>query len=172
MLWRDIKGRTREIHKQLQDLDWLCSLHLEKRWIGGNIDLDLLFLFPKKYARIMGGMEEGGQACKVNNGGERSPIRSWLKEEEGVFIPPPLQKSNRCSPRGGISGSSRGGISPPPRIFRAKIRPHYLERTTRNSRVIHTKMVITFASGLRFRWSWARWNHHNELYNFIHRKKS
>jgi hypothetical protein len=30
-------------------------------------------------------------------------------------------------------------------------------------------MVVTFASGLHFRWSWARWNHHNELYNFIHR---
>jgi hypothetical protein len=29
--------------------------------------------------------------------------------------------------------------------------------------------VITFASGLCFSWSWARWNHHNELYNFIRR---
>jgi hypothetical protein len=29
--------------------------------------------------------------------------------------------------------------------------------------------MITYASGLRLRWSWARWNHHNELYNFIHR---
>jgi hypothetical protein len=32
-----------------------------------------------------------------------------------------------------------------------------------------TKMVVTFASWLRIRWSWACWNHHNELYNFIHR---
>jgi hypothetical protein len=36
----------------------------------------------------MGGMEEGGQACKVNNGGERNPFRGWLKEEEGLSIPP------------------------------------------------------------------------------------
>ncbi len=41
--------------------------------IGGNVDLDLLSLFPQKDSRSMGGMEEGGQALKVNNGGERSP---------------------------------------------------------------------------------------------------
>jgi hypothetical protein len=35
----------------------------------------------------MGGKEEGGQACKVNNGGEISPFRAQPKEEEGVFIP-------------------------------------------------------------------------------------
>jgi hypothetical protein len=56
--------------------------------IGGNIDLDLLSLFPQKYARIMGGMEEGGQAFKFNNGGERNPICGWSKEEKGVFICP------------------------------------------------------------------------------------
>jgi hypothetical protein len=85
-----MRRRTKEIHKELQDLDPLCSPHLEERLIGGNIDLDLLSLFPQKYARIMGGMEEGGQACKVNNGGGRSPIHGCSKEEEGVFIPPPL----------------------------------------------------------------------------------
>jgi hypothetical protein len=89
MLWRDMRGRTKEIHKELQDLDPPCSPHLEEILIGGNIDLDLLSLFPQKDARIMGGMEEGGQACKVNNGGERNPFCGWLKEEEGVFIPPP-----------------------------------------------------------------------------------
>jgi hypothetical protein len=88
MLWIDMRGRTKKIHKELQDLDPLCSPHLEERWIGGNIDLDPLSLFPKKYARIMGGMEEGGQACKVNNGGERSPFCAQPKEEEEVFIPP------------------------------------------------------------------------------------
>jgi hypothetical protein len=117
MLWRDMRGRIKEIHKELQDLDSLCSLHLEERWIGGNIDPDLLSLFPQKYARIMGGMEEGGQACKVNNGGERNPICAQPKEEEGVFIPPPLQKFNRYSPGSGISGSSRVEYPPPPRIF-------------------------------------------------------
>jgi hypothetical protein len=62
MLWRDIRGRTKKIHKELQDLDLLCSPHLEERWIGGNIDLDLLSLFPQKDTRIMGGKEDGGQA--------------------------------------------------------------------------------------------------------------
>jgi hypothetical protein len=53
-----MRGRTKEIYKELQDLDSPCSPRLEERWIGRNIDLDLLYLFPKKYARIMGGMEE------------------------------------------------------------------------------------------------------------------
>jgi hypothetical protein len=92
MLWRDMRGRIKEIHKELQDLDPLCSPHLEERWIGGNVDLDLLSLFPQKYARIMGGIEQGGQAFKVNNRGERNPICCWLKEEEGVFMPPPPKK--------------------------------------------------------------------------------
>jgi hypothetical protein len=57
MLWRDMRGRTKKIHKELQDLDPLCSPHLEERRIGGNIDIDLLSLFPQRYARIMGGIE-------------------------------------------------------------------------------------------------------------------
>jgi hypothetical protein len=48
MLWRYIRGRTmEEIHKELQGLDPLCSPHLEEIWIGGNIDLDILSLFPQ-----------------------------------------------------------------------------------------------------------------------------
>jgi hypothetical protein len=75
------------IHKELQDLDPIGSPHLEEKVIGGNVDLDLLSLFPQKDAIIMGGMEEGGQAFKIYNGGERSPKKhGWLKEEEGVFI--------------------------------------------------------------------------------------
>jgi hypothetical protein len=77
-----MRRRTKEIHKGLQELDPLCPPpHLEERWIGGNIYLDLLSLFPKKYARIMGGMEEEGKACKVNNGGERNPICAQLMEQ-------------------------------------------------------------------------------------------
>jgi hypothetical protein len=48
------------------------SPHLEEKVIGGNIDLDLLSLFPQKDARNMGGMEEGGKAFKIHNEGERS----------------------------------------------------------------------------------------------------
>jgi hypothetical protein len=66
------------------------SPHKEKKVIGGNIDLDLLSLFPQKYARIMEGMEEEGQACKVNNGGERSPKPcSAQGGRRGIYTPPP-----------------------------------------------------------------------------------
>jgi hypothetical protein len=89
MLWRDMRRRIKEIHKELQDLDSLCSPHLEERWIGGNIDLDLLSFFPQKYARIMGGIEEEGQAIKSQQWRSEKPI-SWLAQGgKGVFIPSP-----------------------------------------------------------------------------------
>jgi hypothetical protein len=77
MLWRDMRGRTKEeIHKELQDLDPMGSPHKEEKEIGGNIDLDLLSLFPQRYARIMGGIErwasfprstmEGGREGKMS----------------------------------------------------------------------------------------------------------
>ena len=50
-------------------------------------------------------------------------------------------------------------ISGPTGYFRPKDRNF---RTPENIRNTNTKMTITFASGLRFRCSWARWNHHNE----------
>ena len=57
-LWGNKRGRTmEEKHQELQDQDLLGSPHLEERWIGGNVDLDLLSLFPQRYARIMGGIE-------------------------------------------------------------------------------------------------------------------
>jgi hypothetical protein len=31
ILWSDKRGRTKEIHEELQDLDLLCSPHLEER---------------------------------------------------------------------------------------------------------------------------------------------
>jgi hypothetical protein len=46
-----------ENHKELQDLDLIGSSHIEEKVIGGNVDLDLLSLFPQRYARIMGGIE-------------------------------------------------------------------------------------------------------------------
>jgi hypothetical protein len=57
MLWRDMRGRTKEIYKELQDLDPKMFPHIEERLIDGNIDLDLLSLFTQRYARIMGGIE-------------------------------------------------------------------------------------------------------------------
>jgi hypothetical protein len=35
--------------------------YLEERWIGGNIDLDILSLFPQRYERTMGGIERGAR---------------------------------------------------------------------------------------------------------------
>jgi hypothetical protein len=47
MLWRDMIERTmEEINKWIQDLDPIASSHKEGRLIGGNIDLDLLSVFP------------------------------------------------------------------------------------------------------------------------------
>jgi hypothetical protein len=83
MLWRDMRGRTKEeIHKELQDLDLIGSPHLEEKMIGENVDLDLISLFPQKDARIMGGMGRKGKLFKVNNGGERK-WKSQLRSEEG-----------------------------------------------------------------------------------------
>ena len=53
----EMRGRTKEEHEELQDLDPRGSPHLEEKVIGGNVDLDLLSLFPQKLARIHGGIE-------------------------------------------------------------------------------------------------------------------
>ena len=56
-LWGNKRGRTKEEkHQELQEQDLLGFPHLEGRWIGENVDLDLLSLFPRRYARIIGGI--------------------------------------------------------------------------------------------------------------------
>jgi hypothetical protein len=72
-----MRGRTKEIHKELQDLDSLYSPHLE-RWIGENIDLDLLSLFPQRYVRIMGGIERGASFPRSTMVGERERERKKI----------------------------------------------------------------------------------------------
>ena len=57
MLGKKMRGRTKEEHEELQDLDPRGSPHLEEKVIGGNVDLDLLSLFPQELARIIGGIE-------------------------------------------------------------------------------------------------------------------
>ena len=57
MLGREKRGTTRGEHQELQDQDPRGSPHLEEKVIGGNVDLDLLSLFPQKLARIHGGIE-------------------------------------------------------------------------------------------------------------------
>ena len=67
-----------EKHQELQDQDLLGSPHLEERWIGGNIDLDLLSQIPQRYERIIRGIKRGASFSKVNNGGERGKNELWL----------------------------------------------------------------------------------------------
>ena len=57
MLGRKMRGRTKEEHEELQDLDPRGSPHLEEKVIGGYVDLDILSLFPQELARIIGGIE-------------------------------------------------------------------------------------------------------------------
>jgi hypothetical protein len=51
------RNNKEEIHKELQDLDPMGSPHKEENVTGGNRDLDLLSLFPQRYARIMAGIK-------------------------------------------------------------------------------------------------------------------
>ena len=78
--------QKRKSTKEPQDLDPICSPHLEERLIGGNVDLDLLSLFPQKDARIMGGRGRNGKLFKDNNGGERIGRVVRTKEEEGSYL--------------------------------------------------------------------------------------
>jgi hypothetical protein len=77
-----------EIHKKLQDLDPICSPHIEEIMIGGNEDLDLLSIFPQKDARIMGGIGRKGKLFKVNNGGERNGRANLQMRKKGLYIAP------------------------------------------------------------------------------------
>ena len=49
--------KNEEEHEELQDLDPRGSPHIEEKVIGGNVDLDLLSLFPQELARVIGGIE-------------------------------------------------------------------------------------------------------------------
>jgi hypothetical protein len=112
-----MRGRTKEIHKELQDLDSLCSPHLEERWIGGNIDLDLLSLFPRKYVKIMEGMEEEGQAIQSQQWRREKP-NSWLAQGGRRGIYTPFQKCCRCGP--GVDPGQVGEEYPPPGLSEQK----------------------------------------------------
>jgi hypothetical protein len=88
MLWRDMRGRTKEIHKELQDLDSLCSPHLEERWIGGNIDLDPPLFSLKNMQESWEEWRRNGKLFKVNNGGERSQIVASPMRKKGCLYSP------------------------------------------------------------------------------------
>jgi hypothetical protein len=50
--------------------------------------------------------------------------------------------------------------------FASRARDSGHPKTSSNT---NTKITITWASGLYFWWSWARWYHNNELYKYLHR---
>jgi hypothetical protein len=90
-----MRGRTKEeIHKELQDLDPMGSPHKEEKVIGGNIDLDLLSLFPQRYARIMGGIERWESFPRSTMEKERRETSSLMLEEGGYLYP--SQDCSRC----------------------------------------------------------------------------
>jgi hypothetical protein len=88
MLWRDMRERIKEIHKELQDLDSLCSPHLEEKWIGENIDLDLPSLFPKNMQEYYG----------RNGEGRASYSESTMEEREAQFVVGPRRKKGYLYP--------------------------------------------------------------------------
>jgi hypothetical protein len=180
MLWRDMRGKTKEeIHKELQDLDLIGSPHLEEKMIGGNVDLDLLSLFPKK-------MQESWEGW----GGRASSSRSTMEEREngsanvqmrkrGLYIAPARNLTvtgiltRKFWPRGRNFWPG-GGISAPLIKFPAPLpiegcttaREKGLSKILQGRKLwnsglgggisgpgenINTKMVVTFASGLHFR---------------------
>jgi hypothetical protein len=108
-----------EIHKELQDLDPIGSPHIEEIMIGGNVDLDLLSLFPQKDARFMGGMGRKGKLFKVNNGGESKWKSHPPNEEEGALYSPHTKSDhyrilNPEIPASGAEFPARGRNFRPP----------------------------------------------------------
>jgi hypothetical protein len=95
------------------------SPHKEEKVIGGNIDLDLLSLFPQKDARNMGGMGRKGKLFKVNNGGERNGRANLQMRNKGFYI----ALARNLTVTGTLTRNFRpgGGISAPLIKFPAQI---------------------------------------------------
>ena len=81
----EYERKNKENTKELQDLDPQGSPHLEEMWIHGNVNLDLLSLFPQKDERFMVGivrkqsflwsiMEEKACSRTVGVIGEEEPL--------------------------------------------------------------------------------------------------
>ena len=97
-----VRGEERknkeELNKmELQDQDLLGSPHLVERWIGGIVDLDLLSLFPQRYARTMGKIESGASFPRSTMVGEREKnvlLKSLVSlGKKGPFIGPPKNRA-------------------------------------------------------------------------------
>ena len=71
-----------------QDLDPLCSPYTKEIWIGGNVDLDLLSIFPQEYERIMGGIKRNRKLFKRQQRRRESAKMSSSHEEPLGKKPP------------------------------------------------------------------------------------
>jgi hypothetical protein len=96
--------------------------------IGGNVYLDLLSLFPQRYARIMWGIERWASFPRSTMEGERESGKraDQGRRRGGVFIPPPI-KMVITTFQAGLSSQNwtkypRGGADYPARTGQ-KIRP-------------------------------------------------
>ena len=77
-----------EMHQELQDQDLLGSPHLEERWIGRNVDPDLLSLSLKDMEESWEGLRGRQAFPNVNNGGERGEKRAQeIREPLGKKAP-------------------------------------------------------------------------------------
>ena len=61
------------------------SPHLEEEWIGGNVDLDLLFQIPQKDERIIGGKGE-----EASSRGPTMVVKNMLKNSTNPLGKKPL----------------------------------------------------------------------------------
>jgi hypothetical protein len=87
MLWRDMRGRTKEIHKELQDLDskMFPSLRGEIDWWSCRFRSSLSN--PSTRFKKYGRDREELQALEdQNNGGERESNQPAQGGRRGLFI--------------------------------------------------------------------------------------
>jgi hypothetical protein len=69
----------------------MSSPHKEEKVIGENINLDLLSLFPQRYARMMGGIERWASFPRSTIEGERGGKRANQGRRGRIFIPLPIK---------------------------------------------------------------------------------
>ena len=104
------------MHQELQDQDLLGYPHLEERWIGGNVDLDLLSQIPQRYARIMGGIKSKasfseGQQWRREKGKTCSKAWGTVGEENPLNRSPRKGAVGQCREAGlgaGLAGLGAG----------------------------------------------------------------
>ena len=75
-----------KVNKRLQDLDPKSSPHLEKKWFGGSVDLDLLSQILKYEQEWLEESRGRASSSNSNNGGERMGRTSLAQGGRSLFI--------------------------------------------------------------------------------------